>query len=58
MSRNWYSHKSPFYIESAPEFDCRRNAIRKPEETKGEHYHVTITNSDNSCCAPDSSSCC
>ncbi|CAD5957268.1 methyltransferase domain-containing protein [Planktothrix agardhii] len=45
-------------LESAPEFDCRRNAIRKPEETKGEHYHVTITNSDNSCCAPDSSSCC
>ena len=45
-------------LESAPEFDCRRNAIRKPEETKGEHYHVTITNSDDSCCAPASSSCC
>jgi arsenite methyltransferase len=42
-------------IEEAAEFDCRRNAVRHPQETKGTDYRLTFTN-DSSCCAP--SDCC
>ncbi len=36
-------------IEEAAEFDCRRNAIRHPKETKGTDYRLTFM-SDSSCC--------
>ncbi|CDM94561.1 MULTISPECIES: methyltransferase domain-containing protein [Limnospira] len=43
-------------LKDAKEFDCRQNAIRDPKLTKGENYHVTNINNDESCCSP--SSCC
>lgn len=42
-------------IEEAAEFDCRRNVVRDPKETKGTDYRLNFT-SDSSCCAP--SDCC
>lgn len=41
-------------LESATEFDCSRDAIRQPCETKGAEYRATVTN-DSSCCSPE---CC
>ncbi len=34
----------------AKPFDCRRNAIRQPSETKGEDYRETITDCGTDCC--------
>ncbi len=42
-------------IEEAAEFDCRRNVVRHPQETKGTDYRLTFTR-DDSCCTP--SDCC
>jgi len=37
--------------EDATAFDCKRNAIRHPKETKGQDYNATITTScDIDCC--------
>jgi ubiquinone/menaquinone biosynthesis C-methylase UbiE len=40
--------------EEAKAFDCRRNAIRNPKETKGQDYDATTEAS--ACCGPDG--CC
>ena len=42
-------------LESATVFDCDREVIRHPKETKGADYHDTMMN-DSSCCSSDS--CC
>lgn len=41
--------------DEAPEFDCRRNAVRSPSETKGQGFRQTQLPSSD-CCGPDS--CC
>jgi len=41
--------------DDAAEFDCRRNVVRHPRETKGEDYGVT-TMPEGDCCGP--SECC
>jgi arsenite methyltransferase len=33
-------------------WDCDRNPIRHPRETKGSNYQVTKTNAESSCCPP------
>jgi SAM-dependent methyltransferase len=34
-------------------FDCKRDALRHPRETKGQEYHVTRVRTDATCCGPD-----
>ncbi len=41
--------------EAAPVFDCSRDSVRHPRETKGIEYRVT-TNGSANCCGPDG--CC
>ena len=36
-------------LETAQEFNCKTNAIRHPQETKGQNYQLTMANAD-SCC--------
>ena len=43
-------------IDDAKEFDCRRNAVRKPRETKGKNYKLNVLSGAN-CCEPDSNCC-
>jgi SAM-dependent methyltransferase len=43
-------------LEDAPEFDCRRDAVRDPAETKGEGYKVT-ERADAPCCGPEGETC-
>ncbi|QDV49979.1 methyltransferase domain-containing protein [Gimesia fumaroli] len=43
-------------LEEAQEMDCRRNAVRHPQETKGKNYDLTSQIMD-SCCSPDSDCC-
>jgi len=43
-------------LEKAREMDCRRNAIRHPQETKGKNYDLTSQIMD-SCCTRDSDCC-
>jgi SAM-dependent methyltransferase len=43
-------------LADALTFDCRRNKIRSPRETKGRNYHET-TQSSGSCCGPDGACC-
>jgi len=38
--------------ESAPGFDCSRDTVRHPRETKGLEYRTT-TNGSATCCGPD-----
>jgi arsenite methyltransferase len=48
-------------LEAASTFDCSRDNIRHPRETKGQDYRATIASSTSSCCDPDTSSnssCC
>jgi arsenite methyltransferase len=45
---------NPIPGEEARPFDCARNALRHPRETKGMNYNLTTTSSE--CC--DDSSCC
>lgn len=40
--------------ENAKPFDCRRNVVRDPRETKGNNYDLTVI-PGTSCCEPD---CC
>lgn len=40
-------------VEEAPVFDCSRDTIRHPRETKGTDYRVTNNNGAASCCGPD-----
>ncbi len=40
----------PIAAEDAKAFDCRRNAIRQPSETKGADYVETITDCGPDCC--------
>ena len=47
--------KNEVPIESAKEYDCRRNNRRSPKETKGANYQLTML-ADSSCC--DDGSCC
>jgi ubiquinone/menaquinone biosynthesis C-methylase UbiE len=42
-------------VDQAPEFDCRRNLLRDPRETKGTGYHATQLPGDNCC---DTEGCC
>jgi SAM-dependent methyltransferase len=42
----------PVPLEAAPVFDCSRDSIRHPRETKGLYYRVT-TNDSASCCGPE-----
>ena len=41
-------------LEAAVEFDCRRQKLRDPRESKGLEYDAT-TEPQNACCAPDES---
>ncbi|MEC4894225.1 MAG: methyltransferase domain-containing protein [Oscillatoria sp. PMC 1051.18] len=43
-------------LDSAKEFNCKRTAIRHPQETKGRDYNLTVVNSNEGDCS--SSSCC
>ncbi|MEB3225716.1 MAG: methyltransferase domain-containing protein [Synechococcus sp.] len=43
-------------LEAATEFNCRINARRHPQETKGADYHLTRVSEDAACCSTDS--CC
>lgn len=43
-------------LDSAEEFNCKRTAIRHPQETKGRDYNLTVVNSNEGDCS--SSSCC
>lgn len=43
-------------LETASTFECDRDQIRHPRETKGLHYRVTLTNEGSACCSTDS--CC
>lgn len=43
-------------LDRAAAFDCRRETLRNPRETKGLEYRVTITRSDEPRCGPDG--CC
>lgn len=43
-------------LEEAQEMDCRRNAVRNPQETKGKDYDLTSQIMD-SCCSSDSGCC-
>ena len=43
-------------LESAAPFNCAQNAVRDPRVTKGQEYHVTITDNGSGCCSPES--CC
>lgn len=43
-------------LEDAAEFDCRRQALRHPRETKGMDYDATVV-SDASVCSVDGSCC-
>jgi arsenite methyltransferase len=45
---------TPMNPEEAVSFDCRRNAVRNPKETKGQDYDATTDAS--ACCGPDG--CC
>jgi len=42
----------PIPVEAAPGFDCLRDTIRHPHETKGLDYRAT-TNGAASCCGPE-----
>lgn len=42
--------------EQAEPFDCRRNAIRHPRETKGEQFNTTALPADD-CCSPEGDCC-
>jgi arsenite methyltransferase len=44
-------------LEQAQPFDCSRDVIRDPRETKGVNYRVTETNDGAACCEPDHSCC-
>lgn len=44
-------------LESAAVFDCSRDWVRHPRETKGVDYRATVSNDAGSCCAP-SEGCC
>jgi len=46
---------TPVDAEQAEEFDCRRNAVRDPRETKGTNLNITQLPTTD-CCGPDS--CC
>jgi hypothetical protein len=43
-------------LSEAAAFDCRRDAVRSPRETKGLEYNVTET-TDASYCSPDGNCC-
>lgn len=47
--------QTPVAAEEAQPFDCRRNAIRHPQETKGQNYNMTVLPEEN-CCGPEE--CC
>ena len=38
-------------------FDCSRNAVRHPRETKGRTYRATKTSGDNGGCDPAAGCC-
>ena len=44
-------------LDDAKPFDCRRNVVRRPRETKGEDY-VATTEADPSACACGPDGCC
>lgn len=43
-------------LEATSPFDCSRDQVRHPRETKGEDYRATLTNDGSACCSPES--CC
>lgn len=43
-------------LEAASPFDCSRDQMRHPRETKGEDYRATLTSEGSACCSPES--CC
>lgn len=48
-------------LETASVFDCSRDTVRYPRETKGVNYRTTIAPTNSSCCGPDTpsnQSCC
>jgi SAM-dependent methyltransferase len=42
-------------LETATSFDCNRDTLRHPRETKGLDYHITLTDNGSACCSPDTS---
>ncbi|MBM0742900.1 methyltransferase domain-containing protein [Phormidium sp. CLA17] len=44
-------------LESAPVFDCSRDSLRHPGETKGVNYRDTILDDGSACCSPTASCC-
>jgi arsenite methyltransferase len=46
----------PIPLDTAASFDCRRQKLRDPRETKGIDYDVT-TDAGAACCAPDEPCC-
>jgi hypothetical protein len=47
---------TPVPLSEAVPFDCSRQAVRHPRETKGLDYNVTSAASE--CCGSDAGSCC
>lgn len=47
---------TPIPLSAAGEFDCRRNAVRTPRESKGPFFNIT-TDDAGSCCSTDGSCC-
>ena len=43
-------------LDQAAAFDCKRETLRDPRETKGLEYRLTTSPSSNPCCGPDG--CC
>ncbi|HEY9616345.1 MAG TPA: methyltransferase domain-containing protein [Microcoleaceae cyanobacterium] len=43
-------------LDAAAAFDCSRDQVRHPRETKGQNYRATITQADSACCSTES--CC
>jgi len=47
--------KNEIPLDEAIPFDCTRNQVRLPEETKGKGYSATVKPDPDACCGPD---CC
>lgn len=47
---------TPIPPDQAKPFDCRRNAIRHPRETKGQNYNETTLPAED-CCSPEGDCC-
>ncbi len=44
--------------DQAMEYDCSKDRVRHPKETKGLQYNLTIQNDGSGCCGGEDSTCC